>query len=118
MRPTFHLAPADVWAETDRTRPYASASLRDEGFIHCTDGELELGATFDRHYATDPGAYVALTVDLDALDVPWRFDDPRSPYPHIYGPIAAGAVLAVADVERDPDCRFAFSWPSKRAALP
>ena len=110
MRPTFHLAPADVWAAwaaTDRAQPYAAASLRDEGFIHCTDGEAELRATFDRHYATDPRRFVALTVDLAALDVPWRFDDPGSPYPHIYGPIAPAAILAVANVERDLDGRFA-----------
>ena len=66
----------------------------------------ELGATFDRHYRDDPRAFVALTVDLDALDVPWRFDDAGSPYPHIYGPIRPDAVLGVAAVVRDPDGRF------------
>jgi uncharacterized protein (DUF952 family) len=111
MRETFHLVPADLWAATDRTRPYAAASLRDEGFIHCTDGEAELGATFDRHYATDPRSFVALTLDLDALGVPWRFDDPGSPYPHVYGPIPPDAVIAIADVERDPDGRFAGLHP-------
>ena len=50
---------------------------------------------------------MALTVDLDALDVPWRFDDPGSPYPHIYGRIAPAAILGVAGVERDPEGRFA-----------
>jgi len=107
MRPTFHLAPADVWAATDRTQPYEAASLRDEGFVHCTDGEAELGATFDRHYATDPRRFVALTIDLDALDVPWRFDVPALPYPHIYGPIAPAAIIGVSDVMRDLDGRYA-----------
>jgi len=110
MRPTFHLAPADVWAAwaaTDRTQPYEAASLRDEGFIHCTDGEAELGATLERHYATDPRRFVALTIDLDALDVPWRFDVPALPYPHIYGPIAPAAIIGVSDVVRDPDGRYA-----------
>ena len=32
-------------------------------------------------------------MDLDALDVPWRYDVPGSPYPHIYGPIARAAIL-------------------------
>jgi uncharacterized protein (DUF952 family) len=107
MRPTFHLASASVWDATDRTRPYAAASLGDEGFIHCTDGEAELGATFDRHYGDDPRSFVALTVDLDALDVPWRFDDPGSPYPHIYGPIRPDAIVDVAVVRRDREGRFA-----------
>ena len=107
MRPTFHLVPVEVFAAADRERPYASASLVEEGFIHCTDGETELAATFDRHYGMDPRAFLALTLDLDALDVPWRFDDPRSPYPHVYGPIRWPAILEVHRVDRRPDGRFA-----------
>lgn len=106
MRTTFHLVPVEVWQTADRERPYAAASLADEGFIHCTDGEAELAATFDRHYANDPRAFLALTLDLDALDVPWRFDDPDSPYPHIYGPIRWPAILGLQQVERRPDGRF------------
>jgi uncharacterized protein (DUF952 family) len=111
MRPTFHLAPASVWDASDRTQPYAAASLGDEGFIHCTDGEAELGATFGRHYREDARAFVALTVDLDSLDVPWRFDEPGSPYPHIYGQIRPEAILDVADVRRDEEGRFAGLTP-------
>ena len=70
-----------------------------------------LGATFDRHYASDPRPFLALTLDLDALDVPWRFDDPGSPYPHIYGPIAPAAIVDVARVERAADGRFAGLQP-------
>ena len=111
MRGTFHLAPAAVWAGVDLTRPYAAASLAEEGFIHCTDGETELGATFDRHYGDDPRAFVALTVDLDELDVPWRFDDPGSPYPHIYGTIRPEAIRGVADVERHAEGGFSGLRP-------
>jgi uncharacterized protein (DUF952 family) len=107
MRRTFHLVPAEVWAGTDPEVPYESASLASEGFIHCTDGVEALGVTFDRFYADDPRAFLALTLDLDTLDAPWRYDDPDSPYPHIHGPIRRPAVLAVSRVERDPAGRFA-----------
>jgi uncharacterized protein (DUF952 family) len=110
MRHTFHLVPAETWAAAKvylaAGRPYEAASLADEGFAHCTDGEAELGATFDRHYADDPRDFVALTLDLDALDVPWRYDVEGSPYPHIYGSIAPGAVVATSDVDRGADGRF------------
>jgi uncharacterized protein (DUF952 family) len=112
MRPTFHLVPVEVWEAAVRGRPYAAASLAEEGFIHCTDGEPELAATFDRHYASDPRSFLALTLDLDALDVPWRFDDPRSPYPHIYGSIRRPAIVEVHDVERRPDGRFEALGPA------
>jgi uncharacterized protein (DUF952 family) len=107
MRHTFHLVPADVWAATDPGLPYESASLAGEGFTHCTDGVDALGVTFDRFYAADGRAFVALTLDLDMLGVAWRYDVPDSPYPHIYGPIWRAAILAVSRVGRHADGRFA-----------
>ena len=106
MRETFHLVPLELWEAADPAVPYEAASLATEGFIHCTDGVAALGETFDRYYAADPRAFMALTLDLDALDVPWRYDVAGSPYPHIYGPIARAAVFAVSRVERGEDGRF------------
>ena len=78
-----------------------------DGFIHCTDGVGPLGATFDRHYGSDLRPFLALTMDLDALDVPWRFDVPGSPYPHVYGPIARQAITGGGHASiADPDGRF------------
>ena len=106
MRETFHLVPEDVWTAADPATAYESASLTTEGFIHCTDGVAALGKTFDRYYATDPRPFLALTLDLDALDVPWRYDVPGSPYPHIYGQIERSAIVAISRVDRAPDGRF------------
>lgn len=105
-RLTYHLATVDAWAATDRTRPYAAASLTTEGFIHCTDGEAELLRTADRHYRDDPRPFVALTVDLDQVAAPWRIEDPAGIYPHVYGPIDNGSIIAVAPLVRAPDGRF------------
>jgi uncharacterized protein (DUF952 family) len=107
MRETFHLVPRVVWAAADPGTAYEAASLESEGFIHCTDGVAALGVTFDRYYAADPRPFLALTLDLDVLDVPWRYDVLDSPYPHIYGPISRSAVRAVSPVEREPNGRFA-----------
>jgi uncharacterized protein (DUF952 family) len=112
MRETYHLVPEANWTASDPAAAYAAASLAIEGFIHCTDGVVALGETFDRYYAADPRPFLALTLDLDALDVPWRYDVPDSPYPHIYGPIARSVVIAVSRVARDPDGRFAGLSPA------
>ncbi len=112
MRPTYHLVPAEVWAAADAGTPYAAGSLATEGFIHCTDGVEALGVTFDRYYAADPRPFRALAVDLDALDVPWRYDVPGSPYPHIYGAIARVAIIATERVARGPGGRFAGLEPA------
>jgi len=105
-RPTFHLLPADSWRAIDPAAPYEAASLAHEGFIHCTDGVAALGATFDRYFQADPRSFVALTVDLDAVDASWRYDVPGSPYPHIYGSVPQAAIIAVSPVVRAPDGRF------------
>lgn len=106
MRETFHLVPEAIWTHGDPATAYEAASLASEGFIHCTDGVAALGETFDRYYAVDPRPFLALTLDLDALDVPWRYDVPDSPYPHIYGRIARSAIRAVSRVVRAPGGRF------------
>lgn len=112
-RHTFHLSPSDAWAAAVAAfadgRAYEAPSLATEGFIHCTDGVDALGATFDRYYAADERAFVALTVDLDALDalgVAWRYDVADSPYPHIYGSIPRSAIVDVRSVRRSAAGRF------------
>ena len=112
MRETFHLVPEASWTAADPATAYEEASLASEGFIHCTDGVTALGETFDRYYAADPRPFLALTLDLDALDVPWRYDVADSPYPHIYGPIARSAVHAFSRVDREPDGRFTGLSPA------
>jgi len=112
MATTFHLVPEEVWDRADRAAPYEAASLATEGFIHCTDGVEALGQTFDRHYAADARPFLALTVDLDALDIPWRYDVPGSPYPHLYGSIDRRAIVDVRTVARHRDGRFRALEPA------
>jgi len=111
-RDTFHLVPEAVWVAADVDTPYEPTTLESDGFIHCTDGVEALGVTFDRFYAADPRRFLALTLDLDALDVPWRYDVTDSPYPHIYGPIRRSAVRAVSRIERAPGGRYAGMTPA------
>lgn len=117
-RTTFHLVPAEVWASADPDQPYAAASLATEGFIHCTDGMVQMVATANRHYQADPRDFLVLTVDLEATGAPWRLDDPGAIYPHVYGPIDRAAVVAVQPIVRAPDGTFR-DWsgaPEARAA--
>jgi len=105
-RNTFHLVPEMVWMGSDPGAPYRAATLETDGFIHCTDGAEEVLRTGTRHFRADPREYVALTVDLDRTGSPWRFDAPSAIYPHVYGPIARDAIVAVARVRRDADGAF------------
>ena len=112
MRPTFHLVPEAVWAGSDPRVAYEAASLAVEGFIHCTDGVEALGATFDRHYAADPRPFVALTVDLDAIDVPWRYRRPGLAVPaHLRADRPCGDPGGQPASSATPDGRFTGLTP-------
>jgi uncharacterized protein (DUF952 family) len=106
MATTYHLVPAPRWGGTDPTEPYAPPSLEVEGFIHCTDGDEAIVATANRFYAADPRPFLVLTVELDRLDAPWRYDDPARVFPHVYGPIARDAIVDVRPIRRATDGRF------------
>ena len=106
MRPTYHLVPGEIWASSDVGGPYKAASLDVEGFVHCTDGMTEMVATANRHYRDDRRPFLVLTVDLDATGSPWRFEDDRAIYPHVFGPIARAAILRVVRAPRAGDGEF------------
>jgi uncharacterized protein (DUF952 family) len=106
MRPTFHLVPAETWAAADPDRAFEASSLATEGFIHCTDGAAEMVATANRHYRDDPRAFLVLTIDLDTTGSPWRIEDERGIYPHVFGPIRRAAVIGVGPAPRTADGLF------------
>lgn len=103
---TYHLAPEESWEGADPAAPYAAPSLDAEGFIHCTDEREAMVETANRHYGSDPRTFVVLTVDLEAIGSPWRYDEPGSPYPHVYGPLDRSAIVAIDRPIRDADGRF------------
>jgi uncharacterized protein (DUF952 family) len=105
-RPTLHLLPEAAWDARDPSSPYVPAAYAEDGFVHCTDGDEEMVRTANRFYREVPGPFLVLTVDLDHTGSPWRFDEPGRPYPHVYGPIDASAIVEVRRFERDPDGTF------------
>lgn len=109
MRETLHLVPERAWRAHDPATPWVPAAFAADGFVHCTDGDAAMLATANRFYAADPQPFVVLTVDLDATGSPWRFDDDRGIYPHVYGPIDLASVRAVRRAVRDETGRF-VAW--------
>lgn len=106
MLPTYHLTPKAWWDAADPDVPLGAESLAAEGFIHCTTGAAEMVATANRHYASEAGAFVVLTVDLDRISSPWRVEDPGRIYPHIFGPIDRAAILAAVAIPRNAEGTF------------
>lgn len=90
--PIFHLADHADWARG--ADEYRTASLDDDGFIHCsTAGQI---AGVARRLYLDANDLILLTVDPDALDdEALVFEDlygEGTVYPHVYGALPHSAV--------------------------
>src|SRR5690242_15798968 len=111
QRYVYHLAPAERWRGWPAGTPYAPAEYAADGFVHCTAGEELMLAVANRFYRQVPGPFVLLTLDVERLDAPLRWeesptDDLAPVFPHLYGPINHEAVVAVREAVRAPDGTF------------
>ncbi len=107
----LHLVPLDTWLH-EPDRPYAPASLAEDGFVHCSPDEAVTLAVADAFYRDTAGPLMVLLIDEEALDHPvrWEAADPAPPpgvaegtlFPHVYGRINRTAVTGMLEVERDP----------------
>ncbi|HTC86459.1 MAG TPA: DUF952 domain-containing protein [Candidatus Acidoferrum sp.] len=103
---TYHLTSAEDWAGLAPGSAIRPPSLAGEGFIHCTTGADEMVATANRHYREDPRAFIVLTVDLDRVPAPWRYDSPDTRYPHVYGELPRDAIVRARPIARASDGSF------------
>lgn len=104
---TLHLTPTEVWDAQVGAETYTPEAYATDGFIHCTDGEANLLAVANAFYQSDKRPHVVLSIDLDRVTAPVRYEDPNRLYPHVYGPLNREAVVAVRRVARLADGSFA-----------
>jgi uncharacterized protein (DUF952 family) len=98
--PIFHITSDAEWRSALAAGAYRAPSLDDEGFIHASTA-TQVAGTAARYYAGRRDL-VLLTIDPDAVTVEIRWEPSHDQlYPHLYGPLAVGAVLDVRAF--DPD---------------
>lgn len=107
----FHITTAAAWAEAQPAGRYRAPSLATEGFIHLS-GEAQWLATANR-WCRGQRALVLLVIAADRLDAEVRWEPAAPPrpdgahYPHLYGPLAVAAVIAVHALPLDDAGGFA-----------
>lgn len=101
----YHITSAADWQRAQEEGSYQADSLKSEGFIHCSK-RAQVEATADRYYHGMHGL-VLLSIDADQVLPEIRFEPSHGEeYPHIYGPLNLGAVVAVTPFEPDADGNF------------
>jgi uncharacterized protein (DUF952 family) len=115
-REVFHIALASDWDAARLEGEYRVStlglSLDDVGFIHASASREQVLGVATSFYGDVTDPLVLLTIGVDAVGSEVRDEfvgDGPEPFPHVYGPIPVGAVVAVTDFPRDVD--GAFVWP-------
>ncbi|OAH12425.1 DUF952 domain-containing protein [Streptomyces jeddahensis] len=106
----YHAVPLGEWNALP-DRPYAPASLAEDGFVHCSPDEETTLAVVNAFYRTAPRPLLALIVDDDRLAarLEWEQAVPAPPpgvaegtfFPHVFGPINRDAVERILEVQWD-----------------
>jgi uncharacterized protein (DUF952 family) len=95
----YHITTLEDWKNVKQKGYYEHPSLKDEGFIHCSQ-EQQVAGVLERYFAgkTD---LVKLVIDTDKLTSKFVFDwspSTADTFPHVYGPINVEAILTVEEL--------------------
>ena len=92
----FHITTANEWKQALEQGYYQTGSLKDEGFIHCSQSE-QIPGVLDRYFK-DKKNLIRLQIETDKLTSPFYYEWSPSiadTFPHIYGVINLDAVTDV-----------------------
>ena len=95
----YHVTTASDWNAAKEKGFYVTPSLKEEGFIHCSQAE-QVPGVLDRYFS-DKNELVKLVIDTDKLTSRFVYDWSSSvedTFPHVYGPINLDAVVEVVAV--------------------
>ena len=92
----YHVTTATEWNAAKEKGYYEAPSLKEEGFIHCSQ-EHQVAGVLERYFSDKTGL-IKLVIDTDKLTSRFVFDwspSTKDTFPHVYGPINMEAVTAI-----------------------
>lgn len=92
----YHITKAADWKKGQASGSYFSPSLKEEGFVHCS--EKEQVDYIRQKFFGETADLVLLAIDTEKLKSQLVFEWSPSleqTFPHIYGPINTDAVVGV-----------------------
>jgi uncharacterized protein (DUF952 family) len=99
MSTIFHITTKAEWDAAKSKGFYDTLSLKDEGFIHCSE-DRQISSVLNR-YSQNKKDLVKLVVKTEKLKSPYFFDWSTSvedTFPHVYGPINLEAVEEIVAI--------------------
>ena len=103
-RTIYKICHASAWREAERRGAFQGSAddLRD-GFIHFSS-PAQVAETARRHFSGQAGLFL-IAIDADALGDSLRWEPSRNDelFPHLYGELDLGAVIAVLELRTRSD---------------
>lgn len=99
MSVIYHITSGQEWNAAKPTGWYEAPSLKEEGFIHCSE-EKQVAGVLQRFFNGKTGL-VKLSIDTTRLKNQLVYEWAPSiadTFPHIYGQINTDAVIAVEEI--------------------
>lgn len=94
MSHIYHITTQAQWNIAKETGYYASPSLKEEGFVHCSE-DRQIPDVLTRYFS-DKTQLVKLTIDTEKLTSQLIYDWSNAiedTFPHIYGPVNIEAIV-------------------------
>jgi uncharacterized protein (DUF952 family) len=92
----YHITTDATWNSAREIGVYTVPSLKEEGFIHCSQQNQLTGVK--QRYFKGRNDLLLLSIDTDKLTSPFIFEwspSVQDTFPHVYGPINVDAVIEV-----------------------
>jgi uncharacterized protein (DUF952 family) len=92
----YHITTSAAWNTAQQQGFYEAPSLKEEGFIHCSQ-EHQIEGVLQRYYQGQTDL-VKLVIDTDRLTSKFVFEwspSTEDTFPHVYGVINVEAVIEV-----------------------
>jgi glutathione S-transferase len=109
----YHIATTADWDRACRDGEYTTSTrgrtLAEEGFIHASTAS-QVALVANAFYQGEPDLLL-LVIDTALVGPEIRYEPvpgQASPYPHIYGPLNASAVVEARPFGPGPDGQFSF----------
>lgn len=90
----YHVTTNTDWKAAQEKGYYEHPSLKEEGFIHCSQ-DHQVAGVLERYFAGQSGL-LKLVIDTDKLTSKYVFDwspSTKDTFPHVYGTINTDAVI-------------------------
>lgn len=114
----YHITSRTDWEAAQQRGDYRPASLKSEGFIHCST-DVQAAPVANAFYSGQKDLAL-LVIDPERLSAKLQWDPPAHPdpakapaelrgdFPHIYGALNLDAVVEVRDFPPNKDGIFTF----------